>query len=152
MIPAGFITYSKISTLESTLKNVRICMPDHVSTEAESANKKLQIQKYPGGRGLQLTGLLESAWVFIIHKEKTKNNIVIPWRKFGFRIWTVTLNFFKNYCSFKKLYEILHSLFHPIIQTPRNSTTPCTDLSVSWLTSDEISVLCLILRQFDVGF
>lgn len=36
-------------------------MPDHVSTEAESANKKLQIQKYPGGRGLQLTGLLESA-------------------------------------------------------------------------------------------
>ena len=37
-------------------------MPDHVSTEAESENKKLRIQKYPGGRGLQLTGLLESEY------------------------------------------------------------------------------------------
>ena len=59
----------------------------------------------------------------IIHKEKTKK--ITPWARFGYRILitikfcgTLSLNFFKNDCSFEELYPKFHSVFHPISRYP----------------------------------
>ena len=55
----------------------------------------------------------------IIHKEKTKKitTVTVVWisdTNYHKILRTLSLNFFKNYCSFEKLYPKLHSVFYPI--------------------------------------
>ena len=97
----------------------------------------------------------------IIHKEKTKK--ITPWARFGYRILitikfcgTLSLNFFKNDCSFEELYPKFHSVFHPISRYPEvglkklGCVSFFNQLLVVWISDETLRVVLdiILLKKY----
>ena len=94
----------------------------------------------------------------IFHTEKTKKikTVTVVWisdTNYNKMLWTLSLNYFStNYCSFEKLYQKLHPLFHSI---PRHLKVSLKKLSCTSFFNPLLSVwisnetLCVV---FDIQY
>ena len=94
----------------------------------------------------------------IIHKAKTKKitTVKVVWisdTNYHKILRSLSFSLSKNYCSFEKLYQKLHSLFHPI---PRHLELGLTKLGCAsffnpvlgvWISDETLHVLCFNLKS-----